>query len=87
MHNLTQSQQAILSQLVFAEPWEHILRETGLSPGVIRDDLINLSHHNMIEVFESSGDRAGAPVRHFDNDHPEAFWYRATKSGLQTLSL
>ncbi len=87
MSKITQSQRSILEQLIYAEPYEHIRQETGLSFGEIRDDLITLLHHNMIEVYESDSGKIGAKVRHFDNDHPESFFYRATKSGLSAMKV
>lgn len=85
MSKITESQRRILQLLIFPEPYTHIRSETGLSPGEIRDDLITLMHRNMIEVFEDHGGAAGRKVRHFDNDHPESFFYRATKSGLGAM--
>jgi hypothetical protein len=85
MSKITESQRSILQLLIFPEPYDHIRNETGLSPGVVRDDLITLMHKNMIEVFESDAGSPGMKVRHFDNDHPESFYYRATKSGLGAM--
>ncbi len=87
MSKITQSQRSILELLIYAESYGHIQQETGLSFGEIRDDLITLMHNNMIEVFESEGGNIGAKVRHFDNDHPESFFYRATKSGLSAMKV
>ncbi len=81
MSKITESQLSILNQLIYAESYAHIQQETSLSFGEIRDDLITLMHKNMIEVFENDGGNIGAKVRHFDNDHPESFFYRATKAG------
>ena len=85
MGKLTESQKLILQNLIFVEHYNHIREETGLTAGEIRDDLISLQHHNMIEVFEGFGGNVGQKVRHFDNDHPELFYYRATKSGLDAM--
>ena len=87
MVKLTQSQRMILENLIYVESYKHICDETGLSFGEIRDDLITLSHLNMIEVFEGYSGNIGQKVRHFDNDHPEFFYYRATKSGLNAIQL
>lgn len=87
MANITENQRSILEQLIYPESYYHIKEETGLSSGEIRDDLISLMHNNMIEVFESDGGNIGAKVRHFDNDHPEGFFYRATKSGLGAMKI
>jgi hypothetical protein len=85
MSKITESQRRILRLLIFPESYEHIRSETGLSSGEVRDDLITLMHRNMIEVFEDHGGAIGTKVRHFDNDHPEFFFYRATKSGLGAM--
>ncbi len=85
MSKITESQLRILRLLIFTESYDHIRSETGLSPGEVRDDLITLMHKNMIEVFENQGGAVGTKVRHFDNDHPEYFFYRATKSGLGAM--
>ncbi len=85
MTGITDSQRRILQILIFTESYDHIREETGLSYGEIRDDLIALSHHNMIEVYEGHGGKVGQKVRHFDNDHPEFFYYRATKSGMNAM--
>ncbi len=85
MSKITDSQRQILQLLIYAESYHHIRQETGLSPGEVRDDLITLMHKNMIEVFESDGGTVGTKVRHFDNDNPESFFYRATKSGLGAM--
>lgn len=87
MSKITISQRKILENLIFPESWEHIRQETGLSCGEIRDDLITLMHLNFIEVFEEHNGNVGQKVRHFDNDHPESFFYRATRSGLNTMQL
>ena len=86
MSKVTETQRIILQQLIYTEHYNHIREETGLAAGVIRDDLINLTHLNMIEVFEDQDGGAGCKIRHFDNDHPELFYYRATKSGLNAMS-
>lgn len=85
MATITESQQKILQLLIYVESYDHIREETGLSAGVVRDDLITLQHRNMIEVYESIDGNAGRKVRHFDNDHPELFFYRATKTGLNAM--
>ncbi|MDG5767784.1 hypothetical protein QA596_09930 [Balneolales bacterium ANBcel1] len=85
MSNITESQRSILQQLIYPESYHHIREETGLSPGEVRDDLTTLLHLNMIEVYEGFGGNIGQKVRHFDNDHPESFFYRATKSGLNAM--
>ncbi|MDI6400666.1 hypothetical protein QLX67_01575 [Balneolaceae bacterium ANBcel3] len=86
MTSITASQKKILNALIFVEPHTHIAEETGLSRGEIRDDLTTLMHKNMIEVYEAEAEGIGNKVRHFDNDHPESYYYRATKAGLDALS-
>ncbi|MBP3192655.1 hypothetical protein [Natronogracilivirga saccharolytica] len=86
MSKVTETQQTILRHLIYTEHYNYIREETGLAVGVIRDDLITLSHLNMIEIFEDQDGTAGRKIRHFDNDHPELFHYRATKWGLDAMS-
>jgi len=86
MVSITESQKQILEILIFVESYHHIREETGLSFGEIRDDLISLAHRNMIEVYEGFDGTIGQKVRHFDNDHPESFYYRANKAGLDAMS-
>lgn len=86
MGKITASQRRILEILMYVESYEHIREETSLSFGEIRDDLITLSHRNMIEVFEGPDGNIGQKVRHFDNDHPESFYYRVTREGMNAMS-
>ncbi len=86
MGKITTSQRLILESLIYVESYSHIHAETGLSFGEIRDDLISLSHLNMIEVYEGPDGNISQKVRHFDNDHPESFFYRATREGLNALN-
>lgn len=83
----SESQLMILNTLVYHETFDHILQETGFQRGVIRDDLIGLQHGNYIEVFENEDGQVGKKVKHFDNDHPELFYYRATKAGLDLMAM
>ena len=86
MGKITKSQRQILETLMYVEPYDHIRAETGLTFGEIRDDLITLSHHNMIEVYDGPDGNIGQKVRHFDNDHPESFYYRATREGMHAMN-
>lgn len=85
MVKITDTQYQILKTLLFHESFTHIKEETGLSNGVIRDDLTSLQHYNMIEVYEGFKGKMGRKVQHFDNDHPEDFFYRATKAGMDAV--
>lgn len=85
MTQTTRSQQRILEKIIFPESYHNLKEETGLSRGELRDDLTTLMHRNMIEVFEEDSGTQGPKVRHFDNDHPENYFYRATKSGLDEI--
>lgn len=80
---LTSSETAILRELIFPEPFSHILSETGLPYGAIRDDLIKLINHGFIEVFEENAP-ASATV-FYDSDHVDQFIYKATKLGLKRI--
>lgn len=86
MHKLTTSQTTILRLLLHTESWQNLLDESGLAPGVLRDDLIMLSHKQFIEAFEHENGAPGTKVRHFDNDFPERFHYRATSAGIRAVS-
>lgn len=80
---LTPSEITILRELIFQEPFEHLLAETGFTYGTLRDDLITLINHRFIEVFERE---SGAPASAFyDSDNIENFIFKATKTGLKKI--
>lgn len=80
---LTQSERRILRELIFPEPFSHLLEETGYTFGTIRDDLMNLINHGFIEVYSSDGRQSVSPF--YDSDKIDQFSFQATKSGLKTM--
>lgn len=80
---LTNSEKSILRELIFAEPFEHIQDETGLTFGAIRDDLIKLINHGFIEVFEKNTSRSVSPF--YDSDNIDQFSFKATSRGLKSI--
>ena len=80
---LTPSETAILRELIFPETVEHILSETGLPFGAIRDDLMKLVNHGYIEVFDRHSMRSVSPF--YDSDNMDRFAFKATKSGLKQI--
>ena len=86
MAKITRTQRNILSHLLYPEPYERLLDETGLSAGELRDDLINLINHGYIEVMEDElgvGHAAGS--RFYDADNLQDFCFRATNKGLKRI--
>lgn len=84
MRKLYPSEKQILQRLIFPEPYDVILEETGLDAGSLRDDLINLVNYRLIEVFETD---ASDPLSSsfFDSDNLQEFTFRATKTGLKQI--
>lgn len=80
---LTQSEREILRELIFTEPFSHLLDETDYTFGTIRDDLMNLINQGYIEVYSSDGLHSVSPF--YDSDHIDQFCFQATKSGLKTM--
>jgi len=80
---VSKSEQIILRELIFVEPFSHLLEETGLTFGALRDDLINLINHGYIEVFSDDGSHSVSPF--YDSDHIDQFSFQATKSGLKSI--
>lgn len=80
---LTPSENAILRELIFPEPFSHIEDETGLSYGAIRDDLIKLINHGYIEVFDPATLISVSPF--YDSDNIRQFSFKATKIGLKRI--
>lgn len=82
-HKLTPSEKIILRELIFQEPFEHLLSETGFTYGTLRDDLITLINHRFVEVFDKN---SGTPASAFyDSDNIERFFFKATKTGLKRI--
>jgi len=80
---ISQSERAILRELIFVEPFSHLSEATGLTFGALRDDLINLINHGYIEVFSGDGRRSVSPF--YDSDHIDQFSFQATKLGLKSI--
>ncbi len=85
MRAITPSEYQVLQQLVFIESFNSVQSETGLSFGELRDDLTNLLSHGMIEVYVDRDEHSKVKRVHFDSDHPNHYFYRATKSGLNAM--
>ncbi|MBO6793202.1 MAG: hypothetical protein JJ895_04775 [Balneolaceae bacterium] len=84
MRKLYPSEKLVLARLIFPEPYEVILEETGLPTGALRDDLINLINYRLIEVVNTE------IVKHdtsafYDSDNLQDFTFRATKTGLKQM--
>lgn len=80
---LSPSENAILRELIFPEPFSHIQDETGLSFGAIRDDLIKLINHRYVEVFDPDTSISVSPF--YDSDNIQKFSFKATKIGLKRI--
>lgn len=80
---MTKSEQAILRELIFVEPFSHLLEETGFTYGTLRDELINLINRGFIEVYSPDGLQSVSPF--YDSDNIHQFSFQATKTGLKTI--
>lgn len=80
---LTSSESAILNELIFPETVNHIMEETGLPFGAIRDDLMKLINHGYIEVLDQNSGHSVSPF--YDSDNITQFTFKATKSGLTLI--
>lgn len=80
---LTPSERKILRELIFPEPFSHLISETGYTFGMIRDDLINLINHGFIAVYSQEDLRPLSPF--YDSDNIDQYSFQATKSGLKTI--
>ena len=84
MRKLFPSEKKVLERLIFTEPYEVLLDETGLPAGALRDDLINLINYRLIEVVHNENDPLDT-TSFYDADNLQDFSFRATKSGLKQL--
>ena len=74
----------MLKCLIFPEPYEVILEETGSNIGALRDDLINLINYRLIEVINYDKlEEEGTSF--YDADNLHQFSFRATKTGLKHI--
>lgn len=83
-YKITTSEYSILERLVFPEPFATILEETGLQPGEVRDDLINLLNFGFVEAYEVNGNRITSTA-FYDADNLQNFTFRATSKGLSAI--
>lgn len=81
---LTPSEKYVLGFLVFPEPFEMVLEESGVQYGTLRDDLINLINHGYVEVYLKDGSKSVSPF--YDADNLEQFAFKATNSGLKAIN-
>lgn len=79
---LTGSEKKILRELIFPETFDHIISETKLSYGEIRNDLIQLINHGYIEVCQIGPKQSAL---YFDSDNVQFFSFKATKTGLKKI--
>ena len=83
-HKITSSEHSILERLVFPEPFAILMEETGLQPGELRDDLINLLNFGFVEAFEFE-DEPITSTGFYDADNLQKFTFRATSKGLSAI--
>ena len=84
MRKLYASEIEVLSRLIFPEPYDVLLEETGLPPGALRDDLITLINFRLIEVWQSGSVETNRATS-YDSDHIEGYTFRATATGLKHI--
>lgn len=84
MRKLNTSEIEVLSRLIFPEPYDVLLEETGLPPGALRDDLITLINFRLIEVWQSGSVEINRATS-YDSDHIEGYTFRATAKGLKHI--
>ncbi len=84
MRKLYSTEKLVLSRLIFAEPYDILLKETGLASGTLRDDLINLINYRLIEVVNKNSPKLES-TNFFDSDNLQDFSFRLTKMGLKCL--
>lgn len=83
-HKISISERRVLQRLIFPESFQVILEETGLQPGELRDDLINLLNFGFVEAYEKEGTKI-ALTSFYDSDNLQNFTFRATKRGLSAI--
>lgn len=84
MRKLSPSERKILNRLIFPEPFQVIQEETNLQFGEIRDDLINLMSHHLIEVVDTEKAEPNG-TSFYDADNIQNYSFRITKSGIKHL--
>lgn len=83
MRKLYPTEKQVLQRLIFPEPYDVLLEETGLASGALRDDLINLVNFRLVEVIDL--DQAPNSVSFYDSDNLQDLSFRATKKGLKQI--
>lgn len=86
MRKITLSERKIIERLIFPESFEVISEETQFPYGALRDDLINLMNYRYIEVVNTGTDTDSA-LPYFDSDNIRNLTFKATKTGLKSLSI
>ncbi|MBO6536809.1 MAG: hypothetical protein JJ966_11330 [Balneolaceae bacterium] len=84
MRKLYPSEKLVLARLIFPEPYDVLLEETGLPSGALRDDLINLINYRLIEVVNTEVVQQDSTA-FYDSDNLHDFTFRATKTGLKQI--
>jgi len=83
LKKVTTSQKKVLESIMFTEPYDVLLSETGLQKGELRDDLIQLINAGLVEVFLKDDSKR---LSGYDSDNLHYFSFRATSSGLKALT-
>lgn len=83
-HKISISERKVLQRLIFPESFAVILEETGLQPGELRDDLINLLNFGFVEAYINDGVKITL-TGFYDADNLQDFTFRATKRGLSAI--
>lgn len=65
------------------ESFDHIQTETGYDFGTIRDDLIQMINHGLVEVYDQDLRTSVSPF--YDSDNIDQFCFKATKTGLKKI--
>ncbi|MGM0588549.1 MAG: hypothetical protein ACQETE_09060 [Bacteroidota bacterium] len=84
MTEITASQRSIIDKLIFPEPFDRILEETGLTYGELRDELITMLNEGLVTVMEENGQKVERQY-FYDTDNLRSFSFQATKNGLAQL--
>lgn len=83
MRKLYPTEKQVLRRLIFPEPYDVLLEETGLTTGTLRDDLINLVNYRLIEVIDPESTSGSNSF--YDSDNMQDLSFRATKKGLKLI--
>lgn len=83
-HKISISERQVLQRLIFPESFGVILEETGMQPGELRDDLINLLNFGFVEAYINDGVKITL-TGFYDSDNLQDFTFRATKRGLSAI--